>query len=188
MPAPPQSSGVSWLSSRRPLQPLSLSNPTRGLSAPLRSIRASPRCWIRRPIWPMSPRWHGRRLEIRSSFSCPAPLASSRLADSSGAQAAPTTTSPGSSRISIGPWAARPISGRLASFIRRRSIRPVLLATTRRSPSWPLTTRRRLTPSLSLSTVVARPDNSWNSPTGRRLKRPSLLSSPRLPCFGSGST
>ena len=107
-----------------------------------------------------------------------------------GLLAAPTTRSPGNSRISVGPWAMRPITGRLASLIASRNIRPVLLATTSSSSSRQATTRCSSTPSLSLRMVAARPESSRNSSRGKRLKRPSVLSRPRVQpgCFGSGNT
>ncbi|MFO8237941.1 MAG: DNA topoisomerase (ATP-hydrolyzing), partial [Prochlorococcaceae cyanobacterium] len=64
---------------------------------------------------------------------------------------------------STGPCALRPISGRLASFTVRRSRRPVLLATTSSPPSRQGSTRLSRTPSLSFSTVAARPESSRNS-------------------------
>ena len=77
-----------------------------------------------------------------------------------GLAAAPTIVSPGSSRISIGPWAVRPISGMVLSSMVSRRMRPVLLATARSSSLRQSTARSRVTPSLSFKTEVARPDRS----------------------------
>ena len=144
-----------------------------------RSVRASLRCSKRRPISPMAPRWQRRRWSIPRRLSWPNWLISSTSPPAAVA-AAPTIDSPGSKRINTGPWAVRPITGMVLSSMGRRSMRPVLLATAKSSPGRHITTRCNCTPSLSLSTVVARPDSSRRSWPARRLKRPSLLNKPTL--------
>ena len=80
----------------------------------------------------------------------------------------------------IGPCARRPILGSTESFTGSRSRRPILLTKTRSLCSRQITAEQRLTPSFNFTTLVARPERSRTSARGSRLKRPSLLSSPRL--------
>ena len=93
---------------------------------------------------------------------------------------APTICSPGSNRMVMGPCANRPIKGSESSVTRSRSRRPMSLISISVPSSRQITALLSSTPSFNLRTLVARPDRSTTSLRGSRLKRPSLLSKPRL--------
>ena len=79
----------------------------------------------------------------------------------------------------IGPWASLPIRGRHCSSTGRQSTRPMSLTSATVPPSLQIIAESRVTPSFSFRTVAARPESSWMSFSGSRLKRPSVVSSPR---------